>query len=81
MRSLWPLPSTPPYLVNTAPFFQYLLGPHRLFLSKTNPLAQAIKNGTLVACSDGSYDPLTGFGSHGWGFATLSEQILIEGQD
>jgi len=39
MHSLWLLPSTPPYLVNTAPFFQYLLGPQRLFLSETNSLA------------------------------------------
>ena len=50
--------------MGTDPFYQYLLGPPTFFQIDEVILADAIRSGTLLACSDGTFDPTTGLGSH-----------------
>jgi len=38
-----------------------------------------IQSGTLLVCSDGSFHPHRGIGSHAWVFATSTGQILLQG--
>lgn len=79
VQTLWPLPHTPDFLLYTDPFFQYLLGPHQHLLYDSALLACELASSTLAACSDGSFNPITGFGTHGWVFASTNKTILMKG--
>jgi hypothetical protein len=45
----------------------------------TLSIAHGMELETLVACSDGSYDPITMRGSHGWLFANEGQDSLFQG--
>jgi hypothetical protein len=56
------------------PFYHRLLGPVDDIESPCYAIAEALLSGTLHICTDGSYDPISKRGSHGWVFSdTLSD--------
>ena len=75
--SIWPS-TVPHYLVGTDLFYQYLLEPPMFFQFDEAIIADAARSGTLLTCSNGSFDPTTGLGSHGWVFA-ISRSLMLQG--
>ena len=56
-------------------FYQRMLGPLPSMADQaTLSIVHGMELETLVACSDGSYDPMTKRGSHGWLFANEGHQ-------
>jgi hypothetical protein len=45
-----------------------VIGPNPPTLQKCEELWDKLERQTLLACSDGAYDPVTSIGSHGWTF-------------
>jgi hypothetical protein len=65
-NSLWPATADIHAFVDTPEFFQRLIGPSPVLdESITADIATHIETGTLLTCSDGSFTPDTGTGSHG----------------
>ncbi len=62
--SLWRSEETPDYIRNTEEFYQHLLGPPDNLNIVQTQIAKHIESNTAAACSDGSYDPQYGTGSH-----------------
>lgn len=79
MRSLWPLLSIPEYLENTNLFYQYLLGLSPKLHAPMTILAEAFQSGTMVVCSDGSFNPTQGTDTHGWVIASMTRVPLSTG--
>jgi len=76
--SLWDQSHTPVFLEGSEAFYQYLLGPPDRLDFNTAQIASALSAGTLLACSDGSFDPRSGTGSHGWVMAVPSREVLLK---
>jgi hypothetical protein len=58
------------------PFYKRLLGPIQNPVDEYGRhIAESLASGTLLACSDGSYSPITRKGSHGWVLATTESQL------
>jgi ribonuclease HI len=75
-QAFWNLASTPPFLINAAPFYQKLLGPvdcYHHFPLET--VARDISDNKLLACSDGAFDSTQGTGTFGWVLATQDKHI------
>jgi hypothetical protein len=77
--SIWPPATIPPFLAESKLFFQYLLGPADNLHIDTPGIANAIRSSSLLACSDGSFNPQSGQGSHGWVIASTKKQIFLQG--
>jgi len=77
--SLWDQSNTPIFLESSDAFYQYLLGPPQKLAFNKAQIAVAISAGTLLACSDGSFNPRSGTGSHGWVMATPNREVLLTG--
>jgi ribonuclease HI len=61
------------------PFYERLLGPISMSLEEeNNSISQAIAQNSLLLSTDGSFDPATSTGAHGWVIAT-EETILWQG--
>jgi hypothetical protein len=57
-------------------FYKRLIGPMESSVSKVGPyVAQALLEGKLMACCDGSYSPHSKLGSHGWVLATETSNL------
>jgi ribonuclease HI len=78
-RSLWAPDHTPMFLEGSEAFYQYLLGPPDRLHFDTAQIASTLTTGTLLACSDGSFNPRTGSGSHGWVMALPSKEAVLTG--
>ncbi len=52
------------------PFYKRLIGPLHPLEGDGLPIAEAIRDGSLLACCDGSFSPMTKKSSHGWVLAT-----------
>jgi ribonuclease HI len=74
--SLWDQSNTPIFLEGSDAFYQYLLGPPQKSAFNMAQIAFAISAGTLLACSDGSFNPRSGTGSHGWVMATPNREVI-----
>jgi len=59
----------------TNPFYSYLLGDLSLSSIQMTQLLDSLGQGLLLACSDGSYDPITNMAAYGMVFGT--EQIPV----
>ncbi len=77
--SIWPSNTAPPFLEGSDPFFQYLLGPPSSLHINTLNISQEIQVCTLLACSDGSFHPTYGRGTHGWVIASNTGNIVLQG--
>ncbi len=78
--SIWELDSSQHALADTPEFYQRLIGPFPLTTDQVDlSIAHGIELETLVACSDGSYDPITKQGSHGWLFANEGQDPILQG--
>jgi hypothetical protein len=66
--TLWSWSS--PVFENTPIFYQHLIGLTPPFLQQCEELRDEIQRNTLVACSDGSYDPANSLSSHAWIFSS-----------
>jgi hypothetical protein len=78
-RSLWAPDHTPIFLEGSEAFYQYLLGPPDKLHFDTTQKASALTSGTLLACSDGFFNPRTGSGRHGWVMALPSKEAVMTG--
>jgi hypothetical protein len=54
-------------------FYKRLIGPLSPLQDNGIHIAACIRNGSLLACCDGSYSPLTNLSSHGWVLANQSK--------
>ncbi len=54
-------------------FYNRLIGPLTPLQDNGIQIAACIRNGSLLACCDGSYSPITNFSSHGWVLANQSK--------
>jgi hypothetical protein len=78
--SIWNLPSADHAFVDTPEFYQRMIGECPPVDQNTgHDIATGIELETLVTCSDGSFDPESKTGSHGWVLATTDNVILSEG--
>jgi hypothetical protein len=68
----------PTYLADTDPFYQHLLGPSDALNINLEQIIHHINSSTLLACSDGSFNPGSGEGSHGWVFSSPDKTILLK---
>mmetsp|Transcript_24137 Transcript_24137/g.34594 ORF Transcript_24137/g.34594 Transcript_24137/m.34594 type:complete len:1267 (+) Transcript_24137:682-4482(+) len=66
--------------VEASEYFRRLVGPIQ-YPSEADILEiiTNIISGTLLVCSDGSFSPHSGTGSHAWVFATAEGQALLQG--
>jgi hypothetical protein len=79
-NSIWDQDEDLHILADTPAFFQRLIGPMPTFdAHEDTALAHSMELETLVACSDGSHNPKTGTGSHGWAFAQQDGNTLLQG--
>lgn len=78
-NSIWLSSKTPEYLEDTDPFYQHLLGPSEALDIDIELTAHHIQTSTLLACSDGSFNPICGEGSHGWVFSSSEKLLLLKG--
>jgi hypothetical protein len=60
----------------THPFYSHLLGNLTFTDTQWLQMAEALQQDTLLACSDGSYDPITQSGAYGMVFGTETGPIL-----
>lgn len=74
----WLAEDTPEFLRETAPFYQHLLGPPDRLHGETAHIARHIETNSALACSDGSYDPHFGTGTHSLVFSTTRKEILLQ---
>lgn len=66
--------------IETSPYFRRLVGPIQMPQEEDLvEIVSSIITGTLFMCSDGSFHPHQGTGSHAWVFATATGQILLQG--
>ncbi len=66
--------------MDTPEFYQRLIGPHPPIDQQTGfHIATGIELETLITCSDGSFDPASGQGSHGWVVSTNDRIMLAKG--
>jgi ribonuclease HI len=78
--SIWNLPRAVHAFVDTPEFYQRMIGEcPPVDQNMGHNIATGIELETLVTCSDGSFDPETKTGSHGWVLATTDKIILSEG--
>jgi hypothetical protein len=78
--TIWDLPTTDHAFVDTPEFYQRLIGAVPPLNRTTNiKIATGIELETLVTCSDGSFDPETNRGSHGWVISDNTTTILAHG--
>jgi hypothetical protein len=78
--SIWELDSSWHAFADTPAFYQRLIGPFYLTTDQADlSIAHGIELETLAACSDGSYDPITKQGSHGWLFANEGQDPILQG--
>jgi len=66
--------------INASDYFRHLVGP--IQQPREEDLVEItsyIRSGTLLVCSDGSFHPHSGMGSHAWVFATSTGHILLQG--
>ncbi len=78
--SVWTLNSTQHAFVDTPEFYQRLIGNDPPIEDTVGfQIATGLELETLIACSDGSYDPKHQTGSHGWIFASTDKNILAQG--
>jgi hypothetical protein len=75
--TVWDLPPTHHAFVDTPEFYQRILGGTATIVSVK--IATGIELEILVTCSDGSFDPVTRTGSHGWVVLDTSKEILVQG--
>jgi hypothetical protein len=76
----WELPDIDHAFVDTPEFHKKILGINPPFEDRTgHNIATGIELETLVTCSNGSFEPETKFGSHGWVIATTDKTILAQG--
>ena len=62
------------------PFFYRLIGPLQTLTEGTMEAIQTyIQDGTLLTCSDGSFEPETGMASHAWVFSDKQGHLLWGG--
>jgi hypothetical protein len=76
---IWISSNTPEYLEDTDPFYQHLLGPSKALDIDIELTAHLIRSSTLLACSNGSFNPICGEGSHGWVISSSEKHLLLKG--
>jgi ribonuclease HI len=77
---VWDADPTTHAFVDTPEFYSRLLS-HNLPTSfhTGQDIATSLELETLVACSDGSYDPNQKIGGHGWVLSTTDRKTILEG--
>ena len=78
--TIWDLPAANHAFVDTPEFYQRIIGASPPIDSRIGgQIATGIELETLVTCSDGSFDPATQLGSHGWIISTSDKMMLAQG--
>ena len=77
---IWDQDPTAHAFVDTPDFYKRLLGTKPLSSNEVEQdIATNLELETLVACSDGSFNPDKAVGGHGWIISTKDKQVIIEG--
>jgi hypothetical protein len=82
INTIWGLLSTDHAFVETQGFYQRILGADPPLTSEVSvAITTYIELETLVSCSDGSFNPGSKHGSHGWIISNMDKTVLAQGTD
>jgi hypothetical protein len=79
-QTVWDLPQEDHAFVDTLEFYQRIIGLEPPLERRMGvKIATGIELETLITCSDGSFDPQTKKGSHGWVLSDNNKRTLAQG--
>ena len=79
-KNVWNLPTTEHAFVDTPEFYQRIIGLEPPIGRELGvKIATGIELETLITCSDGSFNPQTKKGSHGWVLSDVDKSIMAQG--